>query len=324
MKISSKPMKVKTHITYICMLCICLMTACSEKEDRPSGRNVTMKTSVGEVGVFSKAVTASPYLGSDVSENYLAASLWFSLQSGQYSTITPTNTDTYIPCHTDITFKTNDITPILYNGDEAKALKYPTDGTSIYCVGLYPQNVWSWDATNGFTADITGENDLMFAPEISGTWTAQFNTTTANSQKFSHLLTWIKVVVCASSHEAAQIWGTINSITVNTAQKINVATADGTGITYTGSQPLTIWDTATELSINQKETGSLFCAPAAGYTLTVTTEDGLTASKTMTVNGGFKAGNQYLIVLYFSELSIIDGICSLNSWENQNDNLYLN
>ena len=117
MKISSKPMKVKTNITYICMLCICLMTACSEKEDRPSGRNVTMKTSVGEVGVFSKAVTASPYLGSDVSENYLAASLWFSLQSGQYSTVTPTNTDTYIPCHTDVTFKTNDITPILYNED---------------------------------------------------------------------------------------------------------------------------------------------------------------------------------------------------------------
>lgn len=315
-------MKHYKHIAYLCLTSLCLTAACSEKVDGPAERTVMMKASVGEVTVASKAVTAKPYEGEDPGENNLDASLWFSLQSGQYATAVPGNTDTYIPCHTDVTFTTSDITPILYNGNETKALKYPTSGDYIYCVGMYPQDTWTWSA-DGFSAPLTGSDDLMFAPEIKGKWDAQLCTSADNSQRFLHLLTWIKVVVCASSHDAAEIWGTISSISLNTAASVKIKDADGTGISYEGTQPLTIFDKPTPLTINQMEAGSIFCAPANSITLNVITKDGMKASKVMTVSGGFKAGQQYVLVLYFNELALVDGICSLNSWDNQNDNLYL-
>ena len=83
-------------------------------------------------------------------------------------------------------------------------------------------------------------------------------------------------------------------------------------------------DAPIELSINQEEAGSIFCAPSSAITLNITTTEGITATKEMTVQGGFKAGYQYVMLLYFNELALVDGICTLNSWDNQNDNLYLN
>ena len=316
-------MKMNKYIAYIGILCLCL-AACSRMEDGPEGRNVMMKVSVGDVAVGTKAVTAKPYEGSDPGENPLGASLWFSLQSGQYATAIPTDTDTYIPCHTDVTFTTSDITPILYNGNETQALKYPTNGDYIYCVGFYPQDVWSWDATYRFTAELTGSEDLMFAPEIRGKWDAQFGTSADNSLRFSHLLTWFKVVICAYTHDAARVWGAINSISLSTASQVRVTKADGTAVSFAGEQVLTIMDAPIELSINQEEAGSIFCAPSSAITLNITTIEGITATKEMTVQGGFKAGYQYVMLLYFNELAIVDGICTLNSWDNQNDNLYLN
>lgn len=297
-----------------------MMVSCLGKEADMPERRVSMKISVPQVSVISKAaVSANPFLGSDLSENALWAELWFSLQPGEYAVATPSNSDTYIPCHTEVIFSTNDITPILYNGNETQALKYPTNEDYIYCVGLYPQEVWRWDNQHKFVAPITGRDDLMFASEIKGRWDAQLK-----SQCFSHMLTWIKVVVCATSNEAAQIWGDISSISTSTAEEIRISEADGTGISYIGAQNLSMIDTPVPLSINHRETGSVFCAPSSDITLKVTTSKGLSASKRLTIAGGFLAGKQYVIVLYFNELSIIEGMCSLNSWENQNDNLYLN
>ena len=57
--------------------------------------------------------------------------------------------------------------------------------------------------------------------------------------------------------------------------------------------------------------------------LTIKAEDGRIATVDVNSAEGFKSGCQYIVVLYFDSLSVVDALCTLESWENQNDNLYL-
>lgn len=317
---------IRRAMTYTCLISMFMLTACSEKEDGHLERCIMMRATVGDIKAESKAVSAKPYEGTDPAEMPLAADLWFSFKSGEYGTIEPTDTYTYIPCHTTATFTSAEITAINYDGDQSKALKYPTgDDKTIYCVGFYPQKKWSFTEDKTFSAVITGEDDLMFAPELSGKWDNQFCTSEENSQHFRHMLTWIKIVVCATSDEAASTWGDIQTVSLTTAETITINAINAAEVAYDGSQDLVIIDENHTLSVNLHEAGSVFCAPAASVIITVTGENGLSASKEIRApGGGFMAGNQYIIVLYFNELSVIDGVCSLSSWDNENDNLYLN
>jgi hypothetical protein len=78
------------------------------------------------------------------------------------------------------------------------------------------------------------------------------------------------------------------------------------------------------LRITNTDLGEFMCVPADSYSFSIETANGLKARTTMSIDGGFKAGFQYVMVLYFNSLSDIDGVCTLSPWENQNDNLYLN
>lgn len=289
--------------------------------------DIMLKTSVSEVQVNTKASNVTAYKGSIPSaENVLEADLWFSLTSGYYSIdIPPTDNITYIPCHTYATFNSGDVTPIFYNDDNNKPLKYPTSGASVYCVGLYPKNTWKFE-DNIFKASVTGEQDLMFAPEISGQWNDKFGSEQRNSPKFNHILTWIKVVLCASTYEAIESWGKITDVTV-TGLPNSVSVSKNGAVTFNDDQPKDIalipYGSSQELSITNVDIGEFMCAPANSYTFSIETDTGMKASKTMSITGGFQAGFQYVMVLYFNSLNVIDGVCTLAPWENQNDDLYL-
>ncbi|MBR5301039.1 MAG: fimbrillin family protein [Bacteroidales bacterium] len=312
------------HMYILAALMIC---GCVKNIETPAGEcDIMLKASVSNVQVSTKTKAVNAYEGSVPSEKHiLETDLWFSLNSGDYSTAVPTDELTNVPCHTYATFNSGDITPIFYNDNNTQPLKYPTSGAPVYCVGLYPKGVWEF-ANGRFEADVTGEQDLMLAPEISGQWNAQFGTNETNSPKFNHVLTWLKVVLCATSYAAIENWGEITDVTVKGLPTRIFAQKDGSVTFGNTTQDIMLIPDGKSypLSITNIDLGAITCAPADSYTFTIETADGMKAQKTMSIDGGFKAGYQYVMVLYFDSLTVIDGVCTLVPWENQNDNLYLN
>lgn len=319
-------------IPYINIVLLLTLTICAcTREELPKEEvPITLKASISNIDVQLKSdvtprsADANAYVGSVPSaDRPLNVDLCFSLTSRDYSVVTPTDTKTYLPCHTKATFKDENITQIYYNGANDKTLAYPTTGQDVYCVGFYPQNTWSCSDGKTFIADLTGSEDLMFAPEISGRWNQQFGTAN-NSPVFQHLLTWIKVVTCATSYDAIDAWGRITSVTFDTAKEVKLSPVDNSVTYSTDRQTFELVKTPIELSILKNDIASMFIAPcSASISLTIKAEDGRTATVNVSASGGFMPGNQYIVVLYFDSLSVVDALCTLESWENQNDNLYL-
>ena len=163
----------------------------------------------------------------------------------------------------------------------------------------------------------------MYAPQISGKWNQQFGTAN-NSLVFQHMLTWLKVVICATSYDAIDAWGSVTSITLNTAKEIELSPIDNSVTFSSDQQTFELLNTPKELSILQNNAGSVFIAPSSdSIKLTIKAEDGRIATVHVNSAEGFKSGCQYIVVLYFDSLSVVDALCTLESWENQNDNLYL-
>lgn len=103
---------------------------------------------------------------------------------------------------------------------------YPADGKDIYMVGIAPRPTGT--ISNG-TIDytITGEQDIMFANEISGSKTK--NGKADKELAFEHLLTQLKIKVIAENQEAINAWGTITSIdVVDAATVLTLNLNDGT------------------------------------------------------------------------------------------------
>ena len=119
-------------------------------------------------------------------------------------------------------------------------------------------------------------------------------------------------------------WGKITSVTLNTAKNVELAPEGHLSFNESQAFDLLTNRASIELGILKNDVGSLFIAPTdAPIKLTIKAEDGRTATVDMTATGGFKAGSQYILILYFDSLSVVDALCTLESWENQNDNLYL-
>ena len=321
-------MKVRyINILFILMMLVC---ACTHEVLPLAEVPIAMKAGIDNIDVQLKSgdvpISAedNAYIGSVPSaERPLKVDLCFSLTSSVYSVATPTDTKTYLPCHTTATFKDENITQIYYNGENDKTLAYPTTGQDVYCVGFYPQGTWKYSDDKTFKAKLTGTDDLMFAPQISGRWNQPFGTEN-NSPLFQHLLTWLKVVICATSYDAIDAWGSITSITLNTAKEIELSPVDNSVRFSEDQQTFELVKTPLELSILKNDVGSIFIAPSsAPIKVTIKAEDGRIATVDIISAGGFKPGCQYIMVLYFDSLSVVDALCTLEAWENQNDNLYL-
>ena len=320
---------MKVRYINILFILIMLVCACTHEVLPLAEVPIAMKAGIDNIDVQLKSgdvpISAddNAYIGSVPSaERPLKVDLCFSLTSSVYSVATPTDTKTYLPCHTTATFKDENITQIYYNGENDKTLAYPTTGQDVYCVGFYPQGTWKYSDDKTFKADLTGKADLMFAPQISGKWNQQFGTAN-NSPVFQHLLTWLKVVICATSYDAIDAWGSITSITLNTAKEIELSPVDNSFRFSEDQQTFELVKTSLDLSILKNEVGSMFIAPtSAPIKVTIKAEDGRIATVDVNSAEGFKSGCQYIVVLYFDSLSVVDALCTLESWENQNDNLY--
>lgn len=104
---------------------------------------------------------------------------------------------------------------------------YPADGSIIYMIGVAPQPQTVSSGSANYT--ITGDEDIMFAKEISGQ--KKEETPTSKALAFNHLLTQLKINVIADSKEAIDAWGTITSIQVldaATELKLDLNSENGT------------------------------------------------------------------------------------------------
>ncbi len=321
-----------------------MAAACSESdaEHCAPDSNIQLSVAIGDIETSSRAATdpveANPYRGSTPSvTNPFDTAIWFREDGGVYNNA-PTE-PTYLPIHTSAKFTGPQLTYVFYRDAASNEynLQYPTDNTNVYCVGLYPKD--GWETTDGqvVTHPIDGQSDLMFAAEKSGTWNVHFD-----ALEYNHLLTWIKIAVCATSHHTAEAWGDIEQITITGQSGLKIDLMTG-ACTYDGNySPRTVklLDTngpdnpKVHINTTMHEVGSIFCSPETSYTLTIKTTNNtearsITLDNLLDENGAILTdpndarGKCYVLSLYFKPYNVIEGACLLNAWSNQNEDIYL-
>ncbi len=312
------------------------MAACSENGTGEIGGSVDIRlgAAVGGIQAGSRIV-ADPYLGT-VPKQFESA-VWFSNTAGVYEH-NPSAT-TCLPCRTAVTFRSTQLEYVYYTAENlpAKNLQYPTDDSKVYCVGFYPNDGdWTTSDNTNVSHPIDGRDDLMFAKEIDGTWNRHFDTL-----RYEHMLTWVKIAVCATSHDTANAWGRIEKINV-TNSKSNINIDLQTGSCSYGGEPKTIEtmnaDTPIPLHTTMHEVGSVLCSPETEYTLMIKTENNAEPKtitldlRSMSADGdtltdiaepGQARGKCFVLSLYFKPYNVIDAVCVLNAWNNENEDIYL-
>lgn len=119
---------------------------------------------------------------------------------------------------------------------------FPTDGSDLYFIGLYPATGWTADLLNNVTqykTTIDGKTDLMVAQEVTGN---KIDAQAGIYPKltFDHLLTRLDVKLVAKDADAMASWGNINGIVLD-------GVLDGTqpksGLTFTPTTRALNFDT---------------------------------------------------------------------------------
>ena len=340
----------KIHlIIYMALLGGMWLSSCTEQLDiNPTGNAITLRAEVENVMPATR--TSNSNYATPVSNNNIKATVWFSDEKGKYQEGSGEATETNIPGHYVIDFKGE--TAVFPNvTDESLRPRYPIPAENgyvkeVYCVGFYPHEGWEYvveGTLSKATHDITGFEDLMFAPPIQGNWNDHFD-----RQKFSHLLTWLKVCVCTTMAEAGNYWGKLKRITLkNVPSKLQIndlskmqsdyetkkkVTLTSSDISSTGTFSPDIFNNTDgiDLGINIQDVGSIFCYPQSSYSLEIECENGTTkdipielkALSGSTIN--FPAGYQYVLTLNFHPFNVVEGVCTLNAWNAQNEDLYPN
>lgn len=323
-------------IIYITAMAM-LMASCSKQVQDVEGAPIQLSAAVTDIQASTKA-SAEPFRGTTPTNDYnLNAKILFSTTPGTY-TNTTTDATTKIPCHTAIKYTSGSLT---YPVDD---VRYPTAGgyADVYCTGLYPITIDgnggikdNWKISDdGKTAShpITGTEDIMYAPEISGKWDVPFGSSADKIQHYSHLLTWLKICVCATSSSAAEAWSEITKIEVLSKKDVNINLGTKAVLfpgetTYLPAYELT---EGYKLATTTKELGSVMCSPETSYSIKITLKDGSTVSTNVplknlagtAVTANEAAGKLYVLSLYFTEYKVIEGACTLTAWNDQYEDLY--
>jgi len=323
------------------------VAGCSEKtvEDGLLGDTIALRATLG--GASSSDATkasmqATIYSGTTPTENApLVADIWFSTTSGTY----PGNTQgakgtsfdgTVIDSHRTIEYINGK--PTTPSGVDGSYLRYPYDDATVYCVGFHPSNE-VWTTTDGLnaTASISGEDDLMFAPEIQGKRTAIFSSV---SQNYSHLLSLLKFRVRAEGVETSETWGKLQKISIYAKDRVNVKLDDGT-VSFANSAAqdaeYVLFSGSTDITTTSAELGSALLAPViadgstgAEYVMHIECAN---HTKDININlldengaaySGSTAGHVFVVTLCFYTLSYVEGSANLSKWEEEYKDLVLN
>ena len=131
--------------------------------------------------------------------------------------------DGKVSIHTTARFQSS--SPQLLN----TAIYNSTTKPTVYFVAMYPQG---WTAADDVTAafSINGAQDLLFAPQIHGTYATEYEKTPL--LRFEHLLTWLSFEIRANDENAANAWGKIKQITIKSKKDVKI---DLSSASYTES-----------------------------------------------------------------------------------------
>lgn len=308
---------------------VLMAVACSEdvRNEPVADGDIQLGAAVENLQINSRAV-ANPFHGGQP----FTAAVWFRHHDGVYEDNPDATTS--LPVHTNVEFDASLQAYVWYNN---KNLKYPAADTEVKCIGLYPATDWNTSDNINISHDIDGEADLMFAKEITGKWTEKFPV-----QEYGHLLTWIKINVCASSHDAVASWGSIQQIEISSDSKVTVVNLQTGQCQYSGEQMIETISAGGGVSLGTtaREVGSVFCSPEKEYTVKVTAinQIGETVEKTITLklnlmdaNGEITAlenerdaiGKCFVFSLNFMPYDVIEGMCALNAWNSQDESIYI-
>lgn len=344
---------------YISVFVLSLAFAACTRIDKPQDRAIKLYFASDNLQVETKA-EAEAFGSAPTEQTPFTADVWFSLTKGKYEDNPSANEELSIPAKVPVIFTSTQATDAIWEG---KNLLYPLDPDKpqqdpVYCVGLYPGESagdpdWGDELTDNdsktkFTHAINGSQDLMFADQIEGSYNENFA-----PQNYKHLLTWIKVNVSATSAEAAKVWGQVKELSVDSREssvEVIVSDDSATKITF-GGNPLAISATNVRdknpegLSVIGQTVASLFCSgpytevinsnnssDPLGYWITVSTNkitDAKSVFVPITWDSGIPAderdpkGKLFIINLYFNEVSVVSGVCTLHYWEDTAEDLYL-
>ena len=345
---------------YISVFVLGLAFAACTRIDKPQDRAIKLYFASDNLQVETKA-EAEAFGSAPTEQTPFTADVWFSLTKGKYEDNPSANEELSIPAKVPVIFTSTQATDAILSGknllypldpDPDKTQQDPVD-----CVGLYPGESagdpdWSDELTDNdsktkFTHAIDGSQDLMFADQIEGSYNVNFA-----PQVYRHLLTWVKVNASATSAEAAKVWGQVQKLSLGSRYSSVEVIVSGdsdtkTKIEFSGD---TLAIAATNvpdknLSVIGQTVASLFCSGPytkiknsnntsddLGYWITVSTNkitDAKSVFVPITWDSGIPAderdhkGKLFIINLYFNEVSVVSGVCTLHYWEDTAEDLYL-
>ena len=222
-----------------------LLAACTNELEAPVGdiqqedARIQVAMGLSSMDVTTRAtVTAKSFSGREpTEENPFNPIVWFTSTQGDYSVSDAAHHNEVNFTSTGLTFPETDI---YYNTADKDAY--------TYSIGLYPNKpgLWGIENTAGWPAeqlpegtllyaDITGQEDLMFAKEVKGSINNKFNSTiydtddpNDNRLQFHHLLTWLKIRVNPAVEGAGEAWGKVMKVWVETKERVRVDLGPGT------------------------------------------------------------------------------------------------
>lgn len=275
------------------------------------------------VGVDGAVPSRSPFYPTDGNgtvltspsmEHPLDVSVWASTTPGEYPNSGLNGKSGSVAIHTQAHFISGD--PQLLG--EAIYPKQPSGSETpipVNFIGLHPKsvaggNVWTVSPDNRNASYVfTGKDDVMFAPQISGTYGTAYNSSPAFH--FYHLLTWLRFEVVADKDETdvkkreaiAAAWGKIKTLTIKSKNKVTIPNVGGVtsgnlvgSVSYDNEVDMSLYKTASDDVYPEiggsviptkgiEEVAYVMCAPVTGvykdadekmvpeYTLHIETEN---------------------------------------------------
>ena len=219
----------------ILMVMLSFLTACDEivETHLESGYPIYLRASMGE-----SPMTRGPYVPEDNNGVMLETpaplyplqtDVWGStekyvfkeeFEAGTEKPYDGSGTDGKVAIHTDAVFKSG--APQLLRS----AIYNETSKPDVYFVAFAPMSGtddirWiSNDDGTYATCQFTGNDDLMFAPQVAGTYAQDISKSPV--LHFRHLLTWVRVEIKAETEAVSNSWGKIKSMKISSCDKVGL------------------------------------------------------------------------------------------------------
>lgn len=167
---------------------------------------------------------------------------------------------------------------------------YPTDGSSVYLLGLHPSSTWTGlGSSNSVSFTFDGKDDVMIAPQIESKKSDVAQTYPSYpTLTFEHLLTKLTIETRAMTAAAASAWGDIVGITL--------VEADGVSVNSTITVDLTTGTATTATAFSNQKTEGITFYRATGIGTSSYTDDPISESASITLSTTLQRYAAYALV----------------------------